>query len=66
MDLENCQKNRVLFWIKIITAVHIENKHIRFWATPDNKNSWMVLERAGVDLINTDKVSEFSNYKILN
>ena len=51
---------------KIITAVHIENKHIRFWATPDNKNSWMVLERAGVDLINTDKVSEFSNYKILN
>ena len=51
---------------KIITAVHIENKHIRFWATPDNKNAWMVLDRAGVDLINTDKVSEFSNYKILN
>ena len=51
---------------EIITAVHLEKKHIRFWATPDNKNAWTVFERAGVDLINTDKVSEFSNYKILN
>tara|TARA_B100001250_G_scaffold47070_1_gene36874 strand:+ start:2939 stop:3742 length:804 start_codon:yes stop_codon:yes gene_type:complete len=51
---------------EIITAVHLEKKHIRFWATPDNKNAWTVLERAGVDLINTDKISEYSNYKISN
>ena len=51
---------------EIITAVHLEKKHIRFWATPDNKNAWRVLEHAGVDLINTDKVSEYSNYKISN
>ena len=51
---------------EIITAVHLEKKHIRFWATPDNKNAWAVFERAGVDLINTDKISEYSNYKISN
>ena len=51
---------------EIITAVHLEKKHIRFWATPDNKNAWAVLEHAGVDLINTDKISEYSNYKISN
>ena len=51
---------------EIITAVHLEKKHIRFWATPDNKNAWTVLEHAGVDLINTDKISEYSNYKLSN
>ena len=51
---------------KIINTVHLEDKHLRFWATPDNKNSWMTLEQAGVDLINTDKISEFSNYKTSN
>ena len=51
---------------KIIKAVHLEDKHLRFWATPDNKNSWITLEQAGVDLINTDKISEFSNYKTSN
>ena len=48
---------------EIITAVHLENNHIRFWASPDNKNSWWALEHAGVDLINTDKINEFSDYK---
>ncbi len=59
-------KNQRAVLDKIINTVHLENKHIRFWATPDNKNSWRVLEQAGVDLINTDKINEFSNYKISN
>ena len=59
-------KNQRAVLDKIINTVHLENKHIRFWATPDNKNSWKVLEQAGVDLINTDKINEFSNYKISN
>ena len=59
-------KNQRAVLDKIINTVHLENKHIRFWATPDNKNSWRVLEQAGVDLINTDKISEFSNYKTSN
>ena len=59
-------KNQRAVLDKIINTVHLENKYIRYWATPDNKNSWRVLEQAGVDLINTDKISEFSNYKISN
>ena len=55
-------KNQRAVLDKIIKAVHLEDKHLRFWATPDNKNSWITLEQAGVDLINTDKISEFSNY----
>ena len=59
-------KNQRAVLDKIIKAVHLEDKHLRFRATPDNKNSWMTLEQAGVDLINTDKISEFSNYKTSN
>ena len=59
-------KNQRAVLDKIINAVHLEDKHLRFWATPDNKNSWITLEQAGVDLINTDKISEFSNYKTSN
>lgn len=59
-------KNQRAVLDKIIKAVHLEDKHLRFWATPDNKNSWITLEQAGVDLINTDKISEFSNYKTSN
>ena len=59
-------KNQRAVLDKIIKAVHLEDKHLRFWATPDNKNSWMTLEQAGVDLINTDKINEFSNYKTSN
>ena len=55
-------KNQRAVLDKIIKAVHLEDKLLRFWATPDNKNSWITLEQAGVDLINTDKISEFSNY----
>ena len=47
---------------KIINDVHIENKLIRFWASPDNSNSWSKLRSEGVDLINTDKIKQYSNY----
>jgi len=46
----------------IINNVHLENKLIRFWASPDNLNSWRKLKSVGVDLINTDKIIRFSNY----
>ena len=47
---------------KIINDVHSENKLIRFWASPDNSNSWSKLQSEGVDLINTDKINQYSNY----
>ena len=47
---------------EIINVVHKENKLIRFWASPDNYNSWNALQSAGVDLINTDKIEQYSDY----
>jgi len=47
---------------KIINDVHSEKKLVRFWASPDNSNSWSKLQFEGVDLINTDKINQYSNY----
>jgi alkaline phosphatase len=41
----------------IIESVHAKGKKIRFWAIPDFTNSWMVLMKMGVDVINTDNVA---------
>ena len=51
---------------EIVQKVHLENKQIRFWASPDNKGGWITLENVGVDLISTDKINQFSTYKIQN
>ena len=51
---------------EIVQKVHLENKQIRFWSSPDNKGGWITLENVGVDLINTDKINQFSTYKIQN
>jgi glycerophosphoryl diester phosphodiesterase len=40
----------------IIQQVHQSGKLVRFWATPDSENGWMMLQQAGVDIINTDRV----------
>lgn len=42
--------------------VHAEGRKLRLWAIPDNEIVWEALLEAGVDLINTDKLSELSTY----
>lgn len=42
----------------VIQATHAKGKPIRFWATPDTPEAWTELMKLGVDVINTDKVSE--------
>ena len=59
-------KKELIVLNDIINKIHLEKKQLRFWGSPDNKNGWIVLESAGVDLINTDKINEFSIYKIQN
>lgn len=47
---------------QVITAAHQLGKPFRFWATQDSPNTWIVLQRLGVDWINTDfptRLSEF-------
>lgn len=56
-------KNKELLILnEIINSVHSEDKLIRFWASPDNKDGWSLLQSLGVDLINTDKINQFSVY----
>ena len=37
-----------------VQSAHEEGKKVRFWAVPDNPQSWAFLRANGVDLINTD------------
>jgi alkaline phosphatase len=45
-----------------IDSVHNAGKKIRFWAAPDNENSWTVQMKLGADLIGTDKIPELSAF----
>jgi alkaline phosphatase len=48
--------------IHVIDSVHQAGKKIRFWAAPDNQNSWRRQMDLDVDLIGTDKIQELSEY----
>lgn len=39
-----------------VDSVHHAGKKIRFWAAPDNENSWELQIKLGVDLIGTDNI----------
>lgn len=52
---------------KLQTAVnrsHGLEKPIRFWASPDFKDAWEQMITLMVDYINTDKISELSDYLV--
>lgn len=47
---------------EVVARAHSLGKPFRFWATVDNPNTWIVLQRLGADWINTDhpiKLAEF-------
>jgi alkaline phosphatase len=39
---------------KLVNSAHAQHKPFRFWATHDSPNTWIQLEKLGVDWINTD------------
>lgn len=47
---------------RVIDSVHRQQQKIRFWATPDNSNTWQTLMRLGVDYIGTDDVMGLTGY----
>ena len=47
---------------RTIDSVHHSGKTIRFWAAPDNENSWQMQMKLGADLIGTDKIDELANF----
>ncbi len=46
----------------LVKKVHAMNKLLRVWAMPDEPASWQLQRRLGIDIINTNKVSECRNY----
>ena len=44
----------------VVDSVHNAGKPIRFWAAPDNEQSWNLQMHLGVDLIGTDKIKELA------
>ncbi|HZW70249.1 MAG TPA: phosphatidylinositol-specific phospholipase C/glycerophosphodiester phosphodiesterase family protein [Hanamia sp.] len=52
--------------LHVIDSVHQAGKKIRFWAAPDNQNSWLKQMELNVDLIGTDKIQELSEYIKMN
>ncbi|MCE7067066.1 alkaline phosphatase [Dyadobacter sp. CY326] len=48
--------------LEAVKTAHDAQKPFRFWASPDNINSWKQLINLGVDYINTDKVTAFGTF----
>jgi Glycerophosphoryl diester phosphodiesterase family len=46
----------------LVAKAHAQKRKLRFWGAPDNEATWNQLATAGVDLINTDKLSELANF----
>jgi hypothetical protein len=56
-------KARELDKIKQLTAkAHAEGKLVRLWASPEEELVWETLLDAGVDLINTDLITQLQNF----
>jgi glycerophosphoryl diester phosphodiesterase len=47
---------------KLVLAAHEAGRRVRFWGSPDRERSWAVQKKAGVDLINTDKLGELAAF----
>lgn len=58
-DLPDSDRNVIRH---VIDSVHHSGKKIRFWAAPDDENSWRTQIKLGVDLIGTDEIQELSTF----
>ena len=50
------------FIMQIVKKVHDLGKLLRLWASPDNADSWKLQQQLGIDIINTDKIAECTDY----
>jgi hypothetical protein len=47
---------------QIVQQAHGHGRLVRFWATPEKVEVWKELRAAGVDLINTDKLTDLQRF----
>ena len=55
------QDEKIKF-LELVKQIHLQNKKLRLWASPDNENTWKFLLENGVDLINTDQLERFKEF----
>ena len=60
--IENMPEEEFEYLQRLVEITHGEDKRIRFWGSPENELVWQTLMKARVDLINTDKLSELSQF----
>lgn len=48
----------------LTAAAHVNGQKVRLWATPESEKVWKVLQKAGVDLLNTDQLERLQKYLI--
>lgn len=53
------EKNRLCAYVRI---AHKFGKKVRLWASPEKASVWEELLQCGVDLINTDKLTELKDF----
>lgn len=46
----------------LVSRAHAQGRRLRLWATPDNETGWRELHKAGVDLLNSDKLEGLSSF----
>lgn len=51
---------------KVIDDAHQKGKPFRFWASQDSPNTWIELEKLGVDWINTDAPEKLHKFYLRN
>jgi uncharacterized protein with von Willebrand factor type A (vWA) domain len=47
---------------ELVARAHRRGRLVRFWATPETPAVWQELRRAGVDLINTDRLEDLQKF----
>lgn len=50
---------------EVIKVAHDRKKPVRFWATPDFANAWIKEMELGIDVLNTDHVSDLAEFLVL-
>jgi hypothetical protein len=51
---------------EFVAKAHRHGRLVRFWATPEDPGAWGELLAAGVDLINTDKLTQLRRFLLDN
>ncbi|MFT7035300.1 MAG: glycerophosphoryl diester phosphodiesterase [Cyclobacteriaceae bacterium] len=59
VELDAIENDNLLSFVE---AAQKEGKKVRLWGTPDRKEVWGYLYESGVDLINTDRLSDLRDF----